>query len=62
VAWSNVGGGIVLAAFAQKAAANSYVPFRVEEVRFLTEFADAMRDILVRADPDRMAVAKKTKS
>jgi hypothetical protein len=62
VAWSNVGGGIVLAAFAQKAAANSYVPFRVEEVRFLTEFADAMRDILVRADPDRSAVAKKTKS
>ena len=62
VAWSNVGGGIVLAAFAQKAAANSHVPFRVEEVKFLTEFADAMRDILVRADPDRSAVAKKTKS
>lgn len=41
-------GGIVLAAFAKKASAEP--PFRADEVRFLREFGEAMRDILIRAD------------
>ncbi|KAA8915004.1 hypothetical protein FN846DRAFT_2794 [Sphaerosporella brunnea] len=41
-------GGIVLAAFARKACAEP--AFRADEVRFLREFGEAMRDILVKAD------------
>jgi hypothetical protein len=41
-------GGIVLAAFARKAC--SEPAFRADEVRFLREFGEAMRDILVKAD------------
>ena len=41
-------GGIVLAAFARKASAEP--PFRADEVRFLREFGEAMRDILIKAD------------
>jgi hypothetical protein len=41
-------GGIVLAAFARKACEEP--AFRADEVRFLREFGEAMRDILIKAD------------
>jgi hypothetical protein len=46
-----VDGGIVLAAFSAKAAAtNMEYPIRPDEVKFLREFGDAMKDIFVMAD------------
>lgn len=47
-ATENCVGGIVLAAFARKAFTKP--AFRADEVRFLREFGEAMRDILVKAD------------
>jgi len=47
-ATENCVGGIVLAAFARKACTKP--AFRADEVRFLWEFGEAMRDILVKAD------------